>query len=91
MEPFGPDNMRPVFMLKNVVDSGYSALLKDKHIKFSIRQGNCSLSGIAFNMSEKFHIVKSKQPFDIVFTLDENEWNGNKKLQMMVIDCRVSE
>ncbi len=91
MEPFGPDNMRPVFMLKNVLDSGYSALLKDKHIKFSIRQGNCSLSGIAFNMSEKFHIVKSKQPFDIVFTLDENEWNGNKKLQMMVIDCRVSE
>ena len=91
MEPFGPDNMRPVFMLKNVVDSGYSALLKDKHIKFSIRQGNSSLSGIAFNMPEKFHIVKSNQPFNIVFTLDENEWNGNKKLQLMVIDCRVSE
>ena len=90
MEPFGPDNMRPVFLAEGVMDNGYSDLLKEQHIKFNIKQNGTSFSGIGFNMPHKFDIVKSGNPFDIVFTIDENEWNGNKRLQLMVIDCKLS-
>jgi single-stranded-DNA-specific exonuclease len=40
-------------------------------------------------MSEKFTLLLSGKPLDIVFTLDENEWNGQKKLQLKVIDMRI--
>ncbi len=91
LEPFGPDNMRPVFIARNVTDTGYSRLLKDKHIKFDLKQGKTIGSGIGFNMPEKMELLQSKKPIDIVFTLDENEWNGKKTIQLMVIDCRLSE
>ena len=90
MEPFGPENMRPVFVAKNVTNSGYSKLLKDQHIKFEVKQNGVAMSGIGFNMPEKANLVLSGQPFDIVFTIDENEFNGNTKLQMMVMDCKPS-
>ena len=90
MEPFGPENMRPVFILKNVTDTGYSKIAKEQHIRFVIRQNNLTITGIGFNMAEKFSIIESKKPFDIVFTIDENEWNGNKSLQMKVIDFKES-
>jgi len=91
MEPFGPENMRPVFVAKNVINSGYSKLLKDQHMKFEVKQNGVAISGIGFNMPEKAGLVFSGQPFDIVFTLDENEFNGNTRLQMMVMDCKPSE
>ena len=91
MEPYGPENMRPVFMVRNVVDSGYSKLIKDQHIKFCLKQNNCSFKGIGFNMAEKFSLIESKKPLDVVFTLEENEWNGQKMLQLKVCDFRLSE
>jgi single-stranded-DNA-specific exonuclease len=90
MEPFGPENMRPVFVARNVTNSGYSKLLKDQHVKFEVKQNGVAMSGIGFNMPEKAGLVFSGKPFDIVFTLDENEFNGNTKLQMMVMDCKPS-
>jgi single-stranded-DNA-specific exonuclease len=91
MEPYGPENMRPVFIISNVMDTGYSKTVKDAHIKFSIKQNNCVFNGIGFNMASKFDLIASKQPLDIVFTLDENEWNGEKSLQLRVCDFRLSE
>lgn len=91
MEPYGPENMRPVFMVKNVMDSGHSTLIKEQHIKFCLKQNNCSFKGIGFNMAEKFHLIESKKPLDVVFTLEENEWNGQKMLQLKVHDFRLSE
>ena len=91
MEPFGPENMRPVFLAKNVVNSGYSRILKDQHIKFEVKQNNVVMSGIGFHMPEKAAIVLSGNPFDLVFTLEENEYQGNVRLQLMVIDCKPSE
>ena len=90
MEPFGPDNMRPVFIARNVLDNGWSRIVKEEHVKFSLQQKDIVLSGIGFGMADKFHLLQSKQPLDVVFTLDENEWNGNKSLQLRVIDCRLS-
>ena len=91
MEPFGPENMRPVFIAKNCVDFGYSKILKEAHIKFVLRQQETILNGIGFNMADKFSILQNQMPIDVVFTLDENEWNGNKTIQLKVVDIRASE
>jgi single-stranded-DNA-specific exonuclease len=91
MEPFGPDNPQPIFIVKNVIDTGYSRILKEQHIRFSLQQDNIIFTGIGFNMASKFPLLNLKQPVDLVFTLDENEWNGNKHLQLKVIDFRLSE
>ena len=89
MEPFGPENMRPVFIAKNLQDSGYSKIVKELHIRFVVKQDKFTFTGIGFNLAEKFDLLK--KPFDLVFTLDENEWNGNISLQLKVIDLRSSE
>lgn len=90
MEPFGPDNMKPVFLAKHVTDSGYSRILKDKHLKFDLVQNNYRMSGIGFNMSDKFELLQHKKPIDIVFTLEENEYNGKTELQLRMLDCKAS-
>jgi len=91
MEPFGPENLRPVFVAKKVLNSGYSKVVKEEHIKFSLKQNNIVFTGIGFKMADKFHLLEMKKPIDIVFKIDENEWNGNKTLQLRVIDFRISE
>ncbi|MBK7562520.1 MAG: single-stranded-DNA-specific exonuclease RecJ [Chitinophagaceae bacterium] len=90
MEPFGPENLRPVFIARKVMDSGWSKIVKEEHIRFSLQQNNVTITGIGFGMADKFDLLRQKQPVDIVFTIDENEWNGEKNLQMKVIDFRVS-
>ena len=90
MEPFGPENMRPVFVAKNVMDTGYSKIVKDLHIRFVIRQHDKTFTGIGFNLADKFPILQTKKPFDLVFTLDENEWNGETNLQLKIIDLQLS-
>ena len=90
MEPFGPNNLRPLFMAKRVYNSGYSRIVKEQHIKFSLRQDNILFNGIGFGLAEKFKLLEMNQPLDIVFTLDENEWNNEKHLQLKVIDFRLS-
>ncbi|MBC7903751.1 MAG: single-stranded-DNA-specific exonuclease RecJ [Gemmatimonadaceae bacterium] len=91
MEPFGPDNPRPVFLAKKVVDNGWSKIVKEEHIRFSLSQNNVQMSGIGFGMAARFEMLTSRQPIDVVFTLDENDYNGNKSLQLRVIDFRMSD
>lgn len=90
MEPFGPENLRPVFLARGVTDTGFSKIVKELHLKFSLRQQGATLSGIGFNMADKMELLADKKPVDIVFKLDENEWNGEKSLQIRVIDVRAS-
>ena len=89
MEPFGPENMRPVFIARQVSDTGYSKIVKEQHIRFVLQQHNITLTGIGFNMADKFELIQQKQPLDIVFTIDENEWNGEVNLQLKMIDLRM--
>jgi len=91
MEPYGPENMRPVFIAKNVIDSGYSKIVKDAHIRFVLKQNRTTLTGIGFNMADKFNLIQQNKPLDIVFTIDENEYNGNTTLQIKMIDFKLSE
>lgn len=90
MEPFGPENMRPIFISRQVTDLGYSKIVKNDHIRFVLNQDGKSFNGIGFNLAEKFPLLLHKMPIDVVFTLDENEWNGEKTLQLKVIDFRLS-
>lgn len=89
-EPFGPTNLRPVFLSRGVTDyRGYSRVVKEMHIRFVVTQNDgTTMSGIGFGMADRFGVVSSGRPFDIVYTIDENEWNGSKSLQMKVIDIR---
>lgn len=91
MEPFGPENMRPVFITRNIYDTGYSKIVKDQHIRFVVKQDNIIITGIGFNLAEKFYLLQMKKPLNIIYTLDENEWEGKKMLQLKVLDVRLAE
>ena len=54
MEPFGPENMSPVFVASNLIDTGYSKIVKEEHIRFSLSQQQIIFTGIGFNMAENF-------------------------------------
>ena len=90
MEPFGPENMRPIFIAKEVYDTGYTKLVKEQHISFNVTQGKTNVRGIGYNMPEHMKIIKSGKPFDLVFQLQLNEWQGNQSVQMQVIDIKAS-
>jgi single-stranded-DNA-specific exonuclease len=91
MEPFGPDNLRPVFIAKKVYNTGWSKVVKENHIRFVLQQGTAKITGIGFNMAEKMRLLEAGKAVDVVFKLDENEWNGEKSLQLKVIDVRITK
>lgn len=91
--PFGPENMKPVFVSRGCVDGGWSkAVGGDKsHLKLDVIQQsspNVKIGGIAFNLGHLEKEIKAKNPFDIVYTIEENEWKGNVTLQLMIKDLR---
>lgn len=91
MEPFGPDNLRPVFVTRRAEDTGFSKVVKEQHLRVSLRQNGVTFTGIGFGMAGKMELLQQKKPVDIVFKLDENEWNGQKSLQLKIIDIRAAE
>jgi single-stranded-DNA-specific exonuclease len=90
MEPFGPENLRPVFIIRNVKDTGYSKIVKEEHIRFSVTDGQSTISGIGFGLAAKFPLLQLHKPIDIACTLDENEFNNHRSLQLRVIDIRAT-
>ncbi|HEV7622372.1 MAG TPA: single-stranded-DNA-specific exonuclease RecJ, partial [Flavisolibacter sp.] len=90
MEPFGPDNTNPVFVVRKAYNTGWSKIVKETHIRFVLKQNDVTITGIGFNMADKMPLLLSGGPIDIVFRIDENEWNGEKTLQLKVIDFKVS-
>ena len=91
MQPFGPGNTQPVFIARKVLDKGYSRIVKEQHIRFSLYQDGSLMDGIGFGLAHKFHLFETKEPLDVVFTLEENEWNNQKSLQLKVIDFELSK
>ena len=91
MEPYGPDNMRPVFITRKVYNTGFSKIVKEQHVKFSLQQGAITLNGIGFGMADKFQLLQMNRPVDVVYTIDLNEWNGTKSVQLKMVDVKLSE
>lgn len=89
--PFGPENMRPVFMSKGLVDTGYSRVVGEDHLKLALRdqQGN-RINGIAFRMGDKLSLLQNGS-IDICYVLEENHWNGRTSLEIMAKDIKASE
>lgn len=90
-EPFGPQNMTPVFMTKNVKDSGYAKPLgqNDEHLKLFVKQQQSNGFGaIGFGLGNKIDLVKNQVPFDAVYCIDENEFNGTVTVQLRIKDLK---
>ena len=89
--PFGPQNLSPVFVSRNVVDNGYGKQIgADKsHLRINAKTTAGSLAGIGFGMGEFFKSIKDYQEFDICYSINENEWNGRKSLQLMIRDLQT--
>lgn len=90
MDPFGPENLPPVFLTRNASSTPWTRIVKERHIRFVMKQGEFVFTGIGFNMAEKYEILKSGGPVDVLYHLDENEYNGTTQLQLKVIDLRPS-
>lgn len=90
-EPFGPQNMTPTFMTKNIKDTGYAKPLgkDDEHLKLFIKQNNSEGFGaIGFGLGKKLDLVTNQKPFDAVYCIDENEFNGNVTVQLRIKDLK---
>ncbi|NDE78813.1 MAG: single-stranded-DNA-specific exonuclease RecJ [Chitinophagaceae bacterium] len=90
MEPFGPENLRPIFLVKNLLNNGQSKIVKEEHIRFSLKQNSHTITGIGFGMASRFDLLQSGQPIDIVCTLEENHFNNKTTLQLRVMDMRAT-
>lgn len=92
MEPFGPENLRPVFLLHELYNTGQSKIVKEDHIRFSLtdKTRRTSLTGIGFGMAPLFELLGKQKPVDVVCTLDENRYNNKTTLQLRIIDIRQS-
>jgi len=90
-EPFGPANMRPVFITKELYDyQESSSIVKEQHLRIVAHQRNGAvIEGIGFGLGEKYELVKNG-PFDMVYNIEENEYNGNTRVQVKLIDVRKS-
>lgn len=92
-EPFGPENMTPLFLAKGVTDSGYAKTLgsDNEHLKAFVKQGNSeSFGAIGFGLGNKLDLVTNKNKFDAIFSLEENEWKDTVTLQLQLRDINTS-
>ena len=91
--PFGPANSRPVFVSRGLELAGLPALVGNNHVKFRVRQGNLMREAIGFGMGSwlpRLAAVAERSGFvDLAYTLDFNEWNGQKKIQLHLKDVRL--
>ena len=90
-EPCGPQNMTPVFVSKNVVDTGYGKPMgkEEEHLKLFVRQNNSEgIPAIGFGLGKKYEMIKNKRPFEAAYCIDENEWNDKIELQLRLKDIR---
>jgi single-stranded-DNA-specific exonuclease len=91
--PFGPDNMKPVFVSKKVFDYGTSRLVgkEQEHLKLELVDSSSEnvMNGIAFRMFEYNDYLKALNPLDICYTIEENSFNGNTSIQLMIRDIKI--
>ena len=92
--PFGPGNQKPVFMTKNCIDAGSSKLVgkKQEHIKLDAidQKSGKMMNAIAFSMGEYFERIKNKEPFDIIYTVEENHHHHSVSVQLLIKGIRMS-
>jgi single-stranded-DNA-specific exonuclease len=95
-EPFGPQNMTPIFMTKNVIDTEHGKTMgkNNEHLRLFVKpiknQNSEGISAIGFGLGAKFETTKNRKPFDVVYSISENEWNETTNLQLDIKDLQKS-
>ena len=93
--PYGPNNMTPVFLTENLIDTGYGKCVGgDKtHLRLTATQPDSTsrMVGIGFSMGHKFELISERKPFKAVYSIDENEWRGNVNLQLKLRDIKEQD
>jgi single-stranded-DNA-specific exonuclease len=85
-EPFGPHNLRPIFVSKKVEAVGVPTIVGNGHLKMKVKQGDSGVfDAIGFNMHEYLPFVR-KETFDMAYVVEENHWNGRRTLQIRIKD-----
>jgi single-stranded-DNA-specific exonuclease len=95
-QPFGPENMSPVFVSRNVFDTGSGRMVgsSGEHLKLDLCQestGQKSFPAIAFNQANHFEYIRGGNPFDICYSLEMNEFRGNRNLQLNIRDIKTPD
>jgi len=93
--PFGPQNMKPVFKATGLRDNGYGKKVGQEkdHLKLNIISGTDqkTYNAIGFGLGDKFDEINNGKPFQTVFTIEENQWNGITSLQLNLKDIRAEQ
>lgn len=91
--PFGPQNMKPTFVTKNCTTTGFvKGLGEDEaHLKANIKQHGRVFTAIGFGLGDKKELLEKSKAFDIIYTIEENEWNGNVSIQLNLKDVRKTD
>jgi single-stranded-DNA-specific exonuclease len=95
-QPFGPENMSPVFVSRNVFDSGTGRMVgsSGEHLKLDLCQestGTKTISAIAFGQANHFEYIRKGNPFDICYSVEMNEFRGSRNLQINIRDIKAPE
>lgn len=92
-EPFGPENMTPVFMAEKLNDTGYGKTIgqDEEHLRLYVKQQGeePGFAAIGFGLADKINLTENRKSFDAAFSIDENEWNGNVSLQLRLRDIKA--
>lgn len=96
-EPFGPQNMTPVFMTRDITDTGYGKTLgaEEEHLRLFVKQSRSTetngIAAIGFGLGKKLDITKNQNNFQLAYCIAENEWNGTVSTQLMLKDIRTND
>lgn len=93
-QPFGPENMSPIFASRNVCDAGSGRMVgsSGEHLKLDLcheSTGQRTFPAIAFSQSEHFEHIRAGKPFDICYSVEMNEFRGSRNLQLNIRDIKV--
>jgi single-stranded-DNA-specific exonuclease len=94
-QPYGPENMSPVFVSRNVYDAGTGRMVgsSGEHLKLDLCQESPytkTISAIAFGQANHFEHIKSGKPFDVCYSIEMNEFRGNRNLQLNIKDIKTA-
>jgi single-stranded-DNA-specific exonuclease len=90
MAPFGPENQKPVFQAKNLYVFNSLSSFKDKHIRFLVAQQNNDnvFQAVGFDLADHYVRLSQGDTFSLVFTIEENHYNGNTTVQLRIRDIK---
>lgn len=91
-EPFGPGNMRPIFVSEDVCIEGVPSIVGSGHLKMKVKQDDSIVfDAIGFNMHEYEPMLRNcdQDKIDVAYVLEENNWNGKRTIQMRLKDIHI--